>query len=97
MICDRLMFSLILLLLSIPGFILNTPMMIIGKIFNKMTPYQESKATHTLFTIIIFFPIVYPSLAFLLQYLFGIPFYISLFIFPILGVVSRKLLSRFAL
>ena len=89
-VLDRLLFLLILLPLSLPGWFLNTPIIFLGKLFNSLTPYQESKATHTLAAMFLFVPVVYIFVAFMLKLIFGVTFSLSLILLPAVGVVRRN-------
>jgi len=82
------MFLLILLPLSLPGWFVNTPLILIGKVFNSLTRYPESKATHTMVAMVLFAPIVYILVALILWFFFGLPLSLSAIILPIVGLVS---------
>jgi hypothetical protein len=81
------MFLLILLPLSLPGWFVNTPLILLGRVFNSLTPYPESKATHTMGAIVLFAPIVYFVVALILYFFLGVPLSLSPIILPIVGLV----------
>jgi len=68
--------------------------MFMGKLFNSLTPYAETKATHTLYAIIVFFPVVYTVVAFLLRYFFGLSLTLSWIILPIIGIIHVRLMEE---
>jgi hypothetical protein len=84
---DRLFFLFILLPLSLPGFIVNLPVMVVGKAANYLTPYQESKATLKLLICLLVAPAVYAVVGFGLSWLLQAKYWLVMLILIILGVV----------
>lgn len=93
-IIDRLLYIIVLLPLSLPGWVLNVPLMVIGKAFNNLTPFQETKATHTILSLLFVFPLVYLGFGFLLRYFFGTALSTSMILLPAIGVIHIRLMEE---
>jgi len=93
-VLDRLLFLLILLPLSLPGWFLNTPLIFLGKLFNSLTPYQESKATHTMVAMVLFAPVVYCFFGLFLWFFFGVHLSLCAILFPIVGLAHLRCLDE---
>jgi len=91
---DRIFFLTVLGPLSLPGFLINAPIMILSKYANTRTPYQESKATHTLITSMVIAPIVYNCAAFLMWYFLGLTYPFAFLVLCLMGIAHVRLLEE---
>jgi glycerol-3-phosphate O-acyltransferase/dihydroxyacetone phosphate acyltransferase len=96
---DRLFFLLFLLPLTLPGFVVNWPLICIGKLANYLTPYQESKATMKLLISLVTVPVVYGLYAWLfVTYYWGaqslIAYCIAFSALLLFGVIHVRMLEE---
>jgi len=91
---DRLIFLLILLPLALPGFLVNGPVIFIGKCMNYLTPYLEAKATFKLMASFIVMTVVYFLMSLFVWFYFQLPFLACIILLPILGVMHIHILEE---
>jgi len=91
---DRIFFLTILLPLSLPGFFINAPVMILSKFANTRTPYQESKATHTLLTSLVIAPVVYNLAAMAMWYFLGLAYPFAFLVLCLMGIAHVRILEE---
>lgn len=91
---DRVFFMTIMFPLGFLGFIVNGPIILGIKSIRDLTPYQESKATHSIFALLFLVPTVYTAYSFLLSYSLGLRFILCFTLLVVFGACHVRILEE---
>jgi len=91
---DRIFYLLILLPLALSGFLINAPILLIGKLSNLSSPHQEVKATVKFMISMLLVPFIYLIYAFSISFFFEKNFFLCLIILICLGTAHVRVLEE---